>query len=108
MPTVIPVKFKYAARDLWFDPGETGAQEGDHLICSTERGTEIGLATMDATEMDEAQRLSFRLVFFPFMFGIYPYTEVTKKQKDAMKAAEIDFKYQTIRKITYNCLMQLL
>ena len=53
MPTVIPVKFKYAARDLWFDPGLTDAQEGDHVICTTERGTEIGLATMDAIEMDE-------------------------------------------------------
>ena len=53
MPTVIPVKFKYAARDLWFDPMQTEAQEGDHVICSTERGTEIGLATMDAIEMDD-------------------------------------------------------
>ncbi|MBQ6523069.1 MAG: hypothetical protein IJI12_00250 [Atopobiaceae bacterium] len=53
MPTVIPVKFKYAARDLWFDPGLTDAQEGDHVICTTERGTEIGLATMDAIEIDE-------------------------------------------------------
>ena len=53
MASVIPVKFKYASRDLWFDPGETGAQEGDHVICSTERGNEIGLATMDAVEMDE-------------------------------------------------------
>lgn len=53
MPTVIPVKFKYAARDLWFDPEDTGAQEGDHVICSTERGDEIGLATMDAIEMDD-------------------------------------------------------
>ena len=55
MPTVIPVKFSYAARDLWFDPGETGAQEGDHVICSTERGQEIGLATMDAIEMDDVR-----------------------------------------------------
>ena len=55
MPTVIPVKFKYAARDLWFDPADTGAQEGDHVICSTERGHEIGLATMDAIEMDDAR-----------------------------------------------------
>ena len=53
MPTVISVKFKYAARDLWFDPGQTDAQEGDHVICATERGTEIGLATMDAIEMDD-------------------------------------------------------
>ncbi|MBP3884793.1 MAG: hypothetical protein J6D54_07660 [Olsenella sp.] len=51
MPTVIPVKFKYAARDLWFDPKDTGAQEGDHVICTTERGQEIGLATMDAQEV---------------------------------------------------------
>ena len=51
MPTVIPVKFAYAARDLWFDPAGTGAQEGDHVICSTERGTEIGLATEDAREL---------------------------------------------------------
>ena len=59
-------------------------------------------------DMSSDQKDNLIYVFFPFMFGIYPYTEVTKKQKDAMKAAEIDFKYQTIRKITYNCLMQLL
>ena len=51
MPTVLAVKFKYAAHDLWFDPGRTGAQEGDHVICTTERGQEIGLATMDAQEV---------------------------------------------------------
>ena len=51
MPTIIPVKFTYAARDLWFDPAGTGAQEADHVICTTERGTEIGLATGDAREV---------------------------------------------------------
>lgn len=51
MPTVIPVKFKYAARDLWFSPADTGAQEGDHVICTTERGQEIGLAVADAHEV---------------------------------------------------------
>ena len=55
MPTVIPVKFTYAARDLWFDPRATGAQEGDHVICATERGREIGLATADAREVTEAE-----------------------------------------------------
>lgn len=52
MPTVIPVKFQYASRDLWFDPCATGAQEGDHVICSTERGQEIGLVTADAEEVE--------------------------------------------------------
>ena len=51
MPTVIPVKFKYATRDLWFNPVETGAQEADHVICSTERGLEIGLVTADARDV---------------------------------------------------------
>ncbi|MBM6775524.1 regulatory iron-sulfur-containing complex subunit RicT [Olsenella profusa] len=53
MPTIIPVKFKYAARDLWFDPAGTGAQEGDHVICATERGHEFGLAVGDAREVTE-------------------------------------------------------
>ncbi|MDD5799597.1 MAG: regulatory iron-sulfur-containing complex subunit RicT [Coriobacteriales bacterium] len=53
MPTVIPVKFKYAARDLWFNPKNTGAQEADHVICATERGTEIGIATGDAREVTD-------------------------------------------------------
>ena len=47
-------------------------------------------------------------VFFPFMFGIYPYAEVTDKQKKAMKDAEVDFIYQSIYQITYNCLIRLL
>ena len=47
-------------------------------------------------------------IFFPFMFGIYPYTEVTAKQKAAMTEAEVEYKYQTIHEITYNCLVRLL
>ena len=50
----------------------------------------------------------FIFIFFPFMFGIYPYTNVTTKQKNAMKKAKIDFVYQTIYDITYKCLVQLL
>ena len=53
MPTVIPVKFAYATRDLWFDPKNSDAVEGDHVICSTERGTEMGLATGDPMEVDQ-------------------------------------------------------
>ena len=65
MPTIIPVKFTYAARDLWFDPAGTGAQEADHVICSTERGTEIGLATADAREVSEEELASRRAAWQP-------------------------------------------
>ena len=50
----------------------------------------------------------FIYVFFPFMFGIYPYTAVTEKQRDAMKQANVDYVYQSIFEITNNCLLKLL
>ena len=53
MTTIIPVKFKYSLRELWFDPKETGAREADHVIVTTERGTEIGLAVGDPCEVDD-------------------------------------------------------
>lgn len=58
--------------------------------------------------MSDAEIEQVMYVFFPFMFGIYPYAEVTAKQKDAMKEAEVDYKYQSIYEITYNCLSRLL
>ncbi len=53
MPWVIPVKFTYSARDLWFDPKDTKAQEGDHVICNTARGLEMGLCVADPMEVSE-------------------------------------------------------
>ena len=58
--------------------------------------------------MSEAEAEQVMYIFFPFMFGIYPYAEVTAKQKEAMKQAEIDYKYQSIYEITYDCLVKLL
>ncbi len=50
----------------------------------------------------------FIYVFFPFMFGIYPYTAVTDKQRNAMKQANVDYVYQSIFEITNNCLLKIL
>ena len=58
--------------------------------------------------MSEAEAEQITYVFFPFMFGIYPYAEATAKQMEAMKEAEVDYKHQTIYEITYNCLTRLL
>lgn len=59
-------------------------------------------------EMKADEVNHFIYVFFPFMFGIYPYTSVTDKQREAMKNADVDFTYQSIYDITYRCLTQLL
>ena len=55
MPIVVPVKFPYASRDLWFDPDGLDIVEGDYAICSTERGTEFGLVTADPFEVSEQE-----------------------------------------------------
>ena len=51
---------------------------------------------------------NFIYTFFPFMFGIYPYTAVTEKQRIAMRDAGIDYIYQTVYELTYSCLIRLL
>ena len=55
MPLVVPVKFTYASRDLWFDPQDLDILKGDYAICSTERGTEIGLVTADPFGVPKAE-----------------------------------------------------
>lgn len=52
-------------------------------------------------DIDGRKRKEFIYAFFPFMFGIYPYTVVTEKQKEAMKAAKIDYVYSSVYDLTY-------
>lgn len=59
-------------------------------------------------EMSAADIRNFIYTFFPFMFGIYPYAEVTDKQKAAMQEAGIEYVYQTVYELTYRCLLRLL
>jgi AcrR family transcriptional regulator len=51
---------------------------------------------------------SFIFVFFPFLFGVYPYSVATDKQLDAMREAKMDFKMHSIYEIIHSCVMQLL
>ena len=59
-------------------------------------------------EMGEAERQQFLYAFFPFIYGIYPYTSVTEKQKTAMEQAKIPYVYQSAYDLTYTCLKKLL
>ena len=58
-------------------------------------------------EMSADDIRSFIYIFFPFMFGIYPYSSVTAKQRAAMNDAGVDFIYQSVYEIAYNCLIRL-
>ena len=59
-------------------------------------------------EMSDQEIRSFTYMFFPFMFGIYPYTSVTDKQREAMEEAGIDYVYQSVFELTNSFLLRLL
>ena len=59
-------------------------------------------------EVSEQDRQSFIYAFFPFIYGIYPYTVVTEKQRKAMSDAGVDFVYLSIYDIAYTCAKKLL
>ncbi len=59
-------------------------------------------------EMDETARQQFLYSFFPFIYGIYPYTSVTEKQKAAMAQAGIPYVYQSAYELTCHFLTKLL
>lgn len=59
-------------------------------------------------EMTMEERQNFIYRFFPFIYGIYPYTFVTDKQKEAMKQAGVNYIYMSVYEITRNCLLKLL
>ena len=51
---------------------------------------------------------SFIFVFFPFLFGVYPYSVATQKQLDAMRKAGMKFKVHSIYEMIYSCVIRLL
>ena len=55
MPTVAVVRLRNSSRDWWFDPAGSGVADGDHVVVSTAKGTEIGLCTRAALEVDESE-----------------------------------------------------
>ena len=56
----------------------------------------------------EEEKEKFIFSFFPLMYGIYPYTRATDKQKEAMKNAEVPFKFYSIYEMVYESIIKLL
>ena len=66
------------------------------------------LLEKNCSDMSAADIQNFIYTFYPFMFGIYPYTAVTEKQKTAMREAGVDYVYKTVYELTSSCLIRLL
>lgn len=58
--------------------------------------------------MDGNARRDFVYTFFPMMFGILPYTEVTPAQRSAMDEAGVDYALMSAHELVRNSALRLL
>ena len=58
--------------------------------------------------MDARAQQAFLYAFLPFLYGIYPYTTVSAKQRQAMSGAGLNFVYMSVYDIAFNCIRTLL
>ena len=58
--------------------------------------------------LGEQGRQSFLYAFLPFVYGLYPYTVVTEKQKQAMREAGISYVYMSTYEMAYDFIRTLL
>ena len=66
------------------------------------------LLTKFCRDMTAQDRQDFLYSFFPFIYGIYPYTVVTEKQKRAMEQAIVPYVYYSAYDLTYQFVKKLL
>lgn len=59
-------------------------------------------------EMDERAQQDFLYAFMPFLYGLYPYTTVSAKQRQAMADAGVDFVYLSVYDMACSCIRSLL
>ena len=59
-------------------------------------------------EMTDRDIQGFIYAFFPFLFGVYPYTVVTEKQKAAMEAAYVNYVCLSVYEIVESVVKKLL
>ena len=58
--------------------------------------------------LDGKGRQTFLYAFLPFVYGLYPYTMVTEKQKQAMQEAGISYVYMSTYEMAYDFIRTLL
>jgi len=59
-------------------------------------------------DMDARAQQNFLYAFLPFLYGLYPYTTVSDKQRRAMAEAGLDFVYMSVYDMASGCVRALL
>ena len=60
------------------------------------------------TQMTPGDIQEFLYVFFPFLFGVYPYTTATDKQKEAMELAHVNYAQYSVYEIVRSFVSRIL
>lgn len=68
----------------------------------------ILMLTKFRQDMSIEDKQGFIYAFFPFMFGIYPYTVVTDKQRKAMDKAGVNYVYTSVYDLIYKAVLKML
>ncbi|MGT2893552.1 TetR family transcriptional regulator [Streptococcus downei] len=58
-------------------------------------------------DWSESRREDFIYSFFPYLFGLYPYTQATAKQKMAVEKAGVPFKPHSVYNLIYHLVRAL-
>ncbi len=58
--------------------------------------------------LSEQARQTFLYAFLPFVYGLFPYTVVTDRQRQAMREAGVSYVYMSIYDMAYTCIRTLL
>ena len=61
-----------------------------------------------APGLSAQKRQTFLYAFLPFVYGLYPYTMVTEKQKQAMREAGISYVYMSTYEMAFDFIRTLL
>ncbi len=60
------------------------------------------------SDKSEAEKEAFLASFFPFVYGIYPHSVATEKQKTALERAGVRYRYLGIYELSYKTILKLL
>lgn len=77
-------------------------------VCMAARKAVCSCLARYVPYMGIAEAEAFAYAFFPFMFGIYPYTTGTKKQAEALELANVAAMQMSVYELVYNCAARLL
>ena len=77
-------------------------------VCMAARKAVCSCLARYVPHMGIAEAEAFAYAFFPFMFGIYPYTTGTKKQAEALELANVAAMQMSVYELVYNCAARLL